>query len=108
MTPKTEAERFVGKCQIDNFGTLFCWKLRLNKSRNWVVFFWGEDNSESFKHYLVIWAESPPLNWKVKKYVSEMPKKIYIVYIKLVFVKLYYGKLTIAAGKQMLALKTLK
>ena len=37
-----------------------------------------------------------------------MPKKIYIVYIKLVFVKLYYGKLTIAAGKQMLALKTLK
>ena len=108
MTPKTEAERFVGKCQIDNFGTLFLLKVKIEQKPKLGSFFWGEDNSESFKHYLVIWAESPPLNWKVKKYVSEMPKKIYIVYIKLVFVKLYYGKLTIAAGKQMLVLKTLK
>ena len=39
---KTQTECFVRKWQIDNSEALFCWKLRLNESGNWIVFFLKE------------------------------------------------------------------
>ena len=39
VTSKAQTERFVDKRQINNFGTLFCWKQRLKESENWIAFF---------------------------------------------------------------------
>ena len=42
VTSKTQAERFVGKWQIDNFGAILYRKQILNEKGNWIVFIFKE------------------------------------------------------------------
>ena len=57
VTSKPHTERFVGKWQIDNFRTLFCWKQRLSKSGNWIVFFLKE--KITLKHLKIVRSSDP-------------------------------------------------
>ena len=57
MTPKTEAERFVGKCQIDNFGTLFLLKVKIEQKPKLGSFFFEEKITLS--HLNIIWLSEP-------------------------------------------------